>query len=281
MVAPLSFRAGTRGLLIAFDRLRSGPGFDADDEHILSSFAASAAIAIATAQSVEDDRRRNSVEASEQERRRWARELHDETLQELGALKLRLEGARQSERPEAIVAAVDQAIEQIQLSISGLQGLITELRPAALDELGTGPALDALIKRTAATSGLDIEARIDLAYDRGRSPARHVPELESAVYRIVQESLTNVIKHAEAEHVEIAVVEDGQVTVSVRDDGRGFDPSLRADGFGLLGMRERVSLVGGELRVDSEPGGGTTVTASLPAQHVDSDAEGPRRALPR
>lgn len=281
LVAPLSFRAGTRGLLIAFDRLRSGPGFDADDEHILSSFAASAAIAIATAQSVEDDRRRNSVEASEQERRRWARELHDETLQELGALKLRLEGARQSERPEAIVAAVDQAIEQIQLSISGLQGLITELRPAALDELGTGPALDALIKRTAATSGLDIEARIDLAYDRGRSPARHVPELESAVYRIVQESLTNVIKHAEAEHVEIAVVEDGQVTVSVRDDGRGFDPSLRADGFGLLGMRERVSLVGGELRVDSEPGGGTTVTASLPAQHVDSDAEGPRRALPR
>ena len=108
-----------------------------------------------------------------------------------------------------------------------------------------------------------------------------MPELESAVYRIVQESLTNVIKHAEAEHVEIAVVEDGQVTVSVRDDGRGFDPSLRADGFGLLGMRERVSLVGGELRVDSEPGGGTTVTASLPAQHVDSDAEGPRRALPR
>jgi len=273
LVAPLSFRAGTRGLLIAFDRLRSGPAFDADDEHILNSFAASAAIAIATAQSVEDERQRNSVKASEQERRRWARELHDETLQELGALKLGLEGARQSERPEAIAAAVDQAIDQIRLSISGLQGLITELRPAALDELGTGPALEALIKRTAATSGLDIDARLDLAYEQGRSPSRHVPELESAIYRIVQESLTNVIKHAEAEHVEIAVVEDGQVTITVHDDGGGFDPSRRGDGFGLLGMRERVSLVGGELRVETEPGGGTTVVAILPPQCLASDSD--------
>ena len=273
LVVPLSFRARTRGLLIAFDRLRSGPAFDTDDEHVLSSFAASAAIAIATAQSVEDQRQRNFVEASEQERRRWARELHDETLQELGALKLLLQGSRQSERPAAIVAAVDQAIDQIQLSIGGLQGLITELRPAALDELGTGPALEALIKRTAATSGLEIDARLDLAYEQGRSPDRPIPELESAIYRIVQESLTNVIKHAEAEHVEIAVVEDGQVTITVHDDGSGFDPSQRGDGFGLLGMRERVSLVGGELRVESEPGGGTTVTALLPAKRVASDAE--------
>jgi signal transduction histidine kinase len=271
LVAPLAFRAGTRGLLVAFDRLSGGPAFEADDEHILNSFAASAAIAIATAQSVEDERRRNSVEASEQERRRWARELHDETLQELGALKVLLQGARQSDPPEAMTAAMDQAVEQIQLSISGLQGLITELRPAALDELGTGPALDALIKRTAATSGLDIRARVDLDYEQGRTPYRHVPEVETAIYRIVQESLTNVIKHAAAEHVEIDLIEAaGRVAISVRDDGAGFDPTQRADGFGLLGMRERVSLVAGDLVVQSTPGGGTTVTASLPSTRRDA-----------
>ena len=98
LVAPLRFRQGTQGLLVAFDRLSGGPAFEPDDEYLLSAFAASAAIAIATARSVEDERLRNSVQASEQERRRWARELHDETLQELGALKVLLERARQSER---------------------------------------------------------------------------------------------------------------------------------------------------------------------------------------
>ena len=102
LVVPLAFRAETRGLLVALDRLNDGPAFEADDEHLLASFAASAAIAIATAQSVEHDRRRKTVEASEQERRRWARELHDETLQELGALKLLLQGARQAGGDEAL-----------------------------------------------------------------------------------------------------------------------------------------------------------------------------------
>jgi signal transduction histidine kinase len=270
LVVPLRFRQGTQGLLVAFDRLVSGPAFEPDDEHLMSSFAASAAIAIATAQSVEGERLRNSVEASERERRRWARELHDETLQELGALKVLLEGARRSDRPGALPDAIDRAVEQIQLSISGLQGLITELRPAALDELGTGPALDALIKRTAATSGLDIRAHVDLAYEQGRSPSRHSAEVESTTFRLVQESLTNVVKHAGAERVDIDVTEDaGRIAVSIRDDGRGFDPTRRGEGFGLLGMRERVSLVGGELSVESAVEAGTTVTASLPASRAE------------
>ena len=103
LVAPLRFRHGTQGLLVAFDRLTGGPAFEPDDEYLLSSFAASAAIAIATAKTVEDERLRNSVEASEQERRRWARELHDETLQELGALKVLLESARQSDRQPVVL----------------------------------------------------------------------------------------------------------------------------------------------------------------------------------
>ncbi|HEU0023490.1 MAG TPA: GAF domain-containing sensor histidine kinase [Thermoleophilaceae bacterium] len=270
LVAPLGFRARARGLLVAFDRVQAGPAFDADDEHILTSFAASAAIAIATAQSVESERLRETIEASEQERRRWARELHDETLQELGALKVVLQAARQTERPETLMDVVDGAVEQIDLSIRGLQGLITELRPAALDELGVGPALDALVKRTSATSGLDIQARNGLAYETGQHPSRLTPELESAVYRIVQESLTNVVKHAQAEHVEIALEEDAdRVTVTVNDDGRGFDPSGSGEGFGLLGMRERVSLAGGELVVDSSTDSGTAVRATLPAAHID------------
>jgi signal transduction histidine kinase len=237
---------------------------------MLGSFAASAAIAIATAQSVEEERRRDTLEASEQERRRWARELHDETLQELGALKVVLQAARQADRPDTLSQAVDSAVEQIDLSIRGLQSLITELRPAALDELGVGPALEALVKRTGATSGLDIQTAMHLAHERGEHPARLTPELESAVYRIVQEALTNVAKHAGAEHVQIDLREgEGHVTVTVRDDGCGFDPRRRGDGFGLVGIKERVSLVGGELEVESEAGSGTTIHASLPAQHVD------------
>ena len=107
---------------------------------------------------------------------------------------------------------------------------------------------------------------MDLSYEQGRSPSRHSAEVESAIFRLVQESLTNVVKHAEAEHAEIDVSEDdGRITVCVYDDGRGFDPARRSDGFGLLGMRERVSLLGGELRVESPIGAGTTVTASFPA----------------
>ena len=91
VVAPLGFRGRARGVLVALDRMREGPAFDTEDEHLLGSFAASAAIAIATAQSVEAERLRHSMRASEEERARWARELHDETLQELGALKVMLD----------------------------------------------------------------------------------------------------------------------------------------------------------------------------------------------
>jgi signal transduction histidine kinase len=269
LITPFAFRSQARGVMIAFDRLSDGPAFDADDEHLLGSFAASAAIAIATAQSVEDEARRRALEASEQERRRWARELHDETLQELGALKVLLESARQAGDPNAVTRAMDHAVDQIQLSISGLQGLITELRPAALDELGAGPALEALFKRVAATSGLEIEAGVDLAYESGREPTRPAPEFESAIYRLVQESLTNVVKHAEAERVDIRVTEsDGAVNVVVRDDGRGFDPAALTEGYGLLGMRERVALAGGRLDVASADGEGTTVNATFPVRRL-------------
>ena len=247
-----------------------GPAFDADDEHLLTSFAASAAIAIATAQSVEAQRLRHSIRASEQERRRWARELHDETLQELGALKMMFETTRAKGRPELVAESVDRSIDQLDLTIRGLQSLITELRPAALDELGLKPAVEALLERTAATSGLRVESSIDLAYAAGRAGTRLEPELATVVYRLVQEALTNAVKHAEAETLSVEISErDAEVAVSVRDDGTGFGRErLRDGGFGLIGMEERVQLVGGRLEIDSSPGGGTAVRAWLPARHA-------------
>jgi signal transduction histidine kinase len=270
IVVPLGFRGRARGVLVALDRAEESPVFGADDEHLLTSFGASAAIAIATAQSVEAERLRHSMRASEAERRRWARELHDETLQELGGLKVLLESARATNRPGVLEDAVGKAVEQLELSIGGLQALITELRPAALDELGAKPALEALFARTKATSGLEISARIDLASERGREPTRLSGETESTIYRVVQEALTNVVKHAEADRVWVEVSEGEQeVTVTVRDNGTGFDPDEAGGGFGLVGMRERAELAHGRFLINSSAEQGTTVGVVLPAERND------------
>jgi signal transduction histidine kinase len=271
IVVPLGFRGRARGVLVALDRAQGSPVFDFDDEHLLTSFGASAAIAIATAQSVETERLRHSMRASEAERQRWARELHDETLQELGGLKVLLESARVTNRPEVLESAVGKAVEQLELSIGGLQALITELRPAALDQLGVKPALEALISRTTATSGLEISSRIDLASNGGRAPRPLTAEMESTIYRLVQEALTNVVKHAEANRAWVEVSEDEQqVVVTVRDNGTGFDPDQPSGGFGLVGMRERADLANGRLLIDSRAGRGTTVRVVLPAQRADT-----------
>jgi len=278
LLVPLTFHSRTSGVLIALDRVARGPEFDAEDERLLSFFAASAATAVATAQTVEAERLQHSIEAAEKERRRWARELHDETLQGLGALQVLLSSARQ--RGDGLDKAVDEAIAQLGAEIEKLQALITELRPAALDEIGVGVAIESLAERAKTLHGLEIESELDLDYDAGRKATRLTPEIESAIYRLVQESLTNVGKHAGATKAVLRVVErDGRVTVEVTDDGRGFDPERADGGFGLIGMRERVGLLGGTLEVASEPGEGTAVRASLAAEHVaDGGQEGPSAA---
>jgi len=277
LVVPLGFRGRARGVLVALDRGHEAPMFDADDEHLLTAFGASAAIAIATAQSVESERLRDSIRASEAERKRWARELHDETLQELGALKLSLEAALARGDPGALRDATGAVVDQLQFSIESLQTLIAELRPATLDELGLRPAVEALVARTAATSGLAIDARLDLVDERARRAARLDPELESTVYRLVQEALTNAVKHAGAEHATVEISRSNDtLTVKVVDDGAGFEPGRPTSGFGLVGMHERVALVDGRLVVESRAGEGTTIEATLPARQARqraSDAE--------
>jgi signal transduction histidine kinase len=266
LVVPLIFRDRAYGVLVAIDQL-DGEEFTDSHERLLTAFAASAATAVATARSAEDEHRRQRVAATEAERGRWARELHDETLQALGNLRLTLSTARRSGTAEAMSEAIERSLAQLESDVVSLRALITELRPAALDQLGLEPALLALADRVRAT-GLDIDAHVELAYEHGGAETRLAPDVESGLYRIVQEALTNAVKHGGARRAVVeAIEEDEAVQVSVRDDGSGFDLDAATSGFGLLGMRERVELLQGRLTVESEPGAGTTVSVSVPAVH--------------
>ena len=141
------------------------------------------------------------------------------------------------------------------------------MRPASLDELGAGPALKTLIERVRRLSGLSVSADIELAYEGGRASERHVPEIEVAMYRLVQEGLNNAWKHGGGAEVDVSVVErDQTVVIRVHDNGLGFVPDAHHEGFGLIGVRERVALAGGTLSVQASPGAGTTLEASLPAR---------------
>ena len=262
IVTPMIFRDKPVGVLTVFDRLNGDRPFGEEDERLLQAFAASAATAVATAQNAGEEALRRGIEASESERTRWARELHDETLQQLAGLRVLLSGARRSGESERMSAAIEDALDQISVAIGDLRSLITELRPAALDELGAKPALESLVERVTRQSDVQIELEVELA-----DGARHEPDVEATIYRLVQEALTNVAKHARARSVTVKVVDsENEVQVCVCDDGAGFDTRAKSAGFGLLGMRERLALVHGSLDIDSEPGRGTEVRATIPVQ---------------
>ena len=273
LIVPLAFRGRAVGCLVALDRLGDDPEFAADDEALLQSFAASAATAVSTAQSVERDRLRHAMEASEEERKRWARELHDETLQGLGGLRVGLSAALREEDPEVLRRHVGSAVEQIAGEIQNLRSIITDLRPAALDQLGLRPALEALVHRVASVEGLEVDTYLDLPDSLGAT-------LDTAVYRLVQEALTNVAKHARATGVRVAVRQEGAtIAIEVADDGRGFDPTAASAGFGVHGMRERIALVGGTLDIVSGEGG-TLLRASVPLEPRSGRSPEPSSAGP-
>ncbi len=266
IVTPMLFRNRPVGFLIVIDRLGDQP-FDDEDERLLQAFAASAAVAVATAQSAGDEALRRSVAASEAERGRWARELHDETLQQLAGMRVLLAGARRGGDPARLAVANDDAIEMLDEGIADLRALITDLRPAALDEFGTQAALETLAARVERQSGLAIDIAVDLAFARGDAPTRHATEIESTIYRLAQEGLTNVVKHAQARRVQVRVSETTEaVELMIHDDGHGFEIDDRTPGFGLLGMRERVALVRGTLELTSRPGAGTTLRVRIPVR---------------
>jgi signal transduction histidine kinase len=204
-------------------------------------------------------RLRRATEAAEEDRRRWARELHDETLQGLGALRLVLAGGRRGSDPVRLRAAVDEAIGVLDQEIDGLRSLIRELRPASLDELGPRPAIEDLASRTEARQGVAVTTA--LALD---PHVRHPADVEVTLYRIIQEALSNAVKHAGAEHLHVAVSQGaGVLRARVEDDGHGFDPAAATNGFGLEAIRERVGLLDGTLDIVSSEAG-TSVIAALP-----------------
>jgi signal transduction histidine kinase len=263
LIVPLVFRDRPYGVLVAVDHLGSGD-FTVEHQQLLEAFAASAATAVATAQSAADERLKQRLATAEAERTRWARELHDDTLQALGNLRLMLAGAQRTGDHDAMSGAIGQALEQLEVDIATLRALITELRPAALDQLGLEPALVALVDRVR-TPDLQVDVNVDLALEGNRATSRLVSELETGVYRIVQEALSNAVKHGEASRAMVEVIEDDlSVRVTVRDNGEGFDQSVTTSGFGLLGMRERAELLAGEITIESAPGEGATITATFP-----------------
>ena len=259
LLVPLTYRDRPLGVLCVFDRMDEALRFGDREEGLMLAFAASAATAVATAKSVEADRLRHSLRAAEQERGRWARELHDETLQGLAALGVLLNSGLRT-GGEALESAARQATEHVSAEILKRRALITELRPAALDELGLVAAIEGLARRAQEVEGLEVELQLELADQDALDP-----DLTTAVYRLVQEALTNVGKHARASAVEVRVVQDpAAVHVRVADDGSGFDAGSPTQGFGIAGMRERTALLGGELSVRSAGRGGTVVEARFP-----------------
>ncbi|HNH86252.1 MAG TPA: histidine kinase, partial [Solirubrobacterales bacterium] len=198
-------------------------------------------------------------------RGRWARELHDETLQNLAGLRVLLSGTRRRTAMGPVSPILDQAIERIDETIVELRRLIADLRPAALDELGVEAALSSLVERLS-SNGVEIDLYVELRPE-DEMGGRYEPLLEDTVYRLVQESLNNAIRHGHAVRAIVEVIEEeGEIRIRVIDDGSGFEPNRAGGGgFGLLGMRERVNLTGGHFDVRSGEDG-TTITASLPAR---------------
>lgn len=262
LVVPLLFRGRAVGALVALDRDRGGSDFDEEDLQLLQAFASSAATAIGTAQTVRAARLQQQVEVADQERRRWAQELHDGALQGLAAIRISLAGALQAtgeDRAARLEQAAEATIAELESQITELSRLIDDLRPAPLERLGLGGAVESLALESAHRGGFEIEAEVDLAEPLGG-------DRERAVYRLVQEALTNVVKHAGARHVSLRVqAVNGNVEIAVEDDGRGFEAGEAAAGRGLTGMRERVTLLGGELSFGSAgEGSGGRVDATLP-----------------
>jgi len=273
LIEPLSMEGQGGGLIVA---LRSDGSFRGPDREALSAFASSVSQRLAAERSVEIERLRYGMEARERERTRWAREIHDESIQGIGALRLQLANARDLDDKQALSEAVATVLEGLGTEIDQLRHLITELRPAALDDLGLAAALEALARRAQALEGLEVKTEISLGAQsaNGELQTRRLdPELESTIYRIMQEALTNVSRHAQATKAVVSVTErDGVIRASVTDDGQGL-PDIgrlgpRGDGleggFGMSGMRERAELVGGELEFGPAPGRGTVVRLTVP-----------------
>jgi signal transduction histidine kinase len=261
LYVPLIVRGRAIGVIVAHDRAGDDPRFTQDDQRLTETFASRAAVAVDQSRRVARDALRRVVEAQELERRRLARELHDQTGQELISVLLGLKTVEDAADPQQRAEALKAVREQVVETLHDVRRLAIELRPKALDDFGLVPALERLAHTFVDQTRLklDIEAHLG----RERLPS----EVETALYRMVQEALTNIATHAQARSVSILLRRaNGAITAVIEDDGRGFDSSAVRDGTGLDGMRERLALIGGRLKIESRLGGGTTLVAVVPSR---------------
>ncbi|CAN5409080.1 hypothetical protein BH10ACI3_BH10ACI3_12210 [soil metagenome] len=207
------------------------------------------------------------VSVQEEERRRIARDLHDQLGQRLTALRLKLASLRDFAGDHEILAPKIKRLQEIgQLLDSEVSFLAWELRPSALDDLGLGAAVEAFVQEWSKHYDMPAE------FQSARIPKRRLnKETETHLYRITQEALNNIAKHAQAKEVSVVLEKrGGQIILIIEDNGKGFDPAdvsvpdKSGRGLGLIGMRERASLVGGEVEIESAPGSGTTIYVRVP-----------------
>ena len=255
LYVPLLSRDRTIGVVIAHDKVGRDQRFTSGDLRLAEQFAVRASIAVDLSRRVARDSLRRVVAGQEVERRRLARELHDATGQALTSILL---GLRALE--EASGTNVDGLRELVVGTLQDVRRLAVQLRPKALDDFGLVPALERLAQTFLETSGIQVHLEAQIGEERLPS------DVETTIYRIVQEALTNVIKHADAKNVSILLVRrDAAVTAVVEDDGRGFDTdSVGDDNLGLEGMRERVELHDGRMTVETSRDSGTTVRIEVP-----------------
>ena len=255
---PLLVQDRPIGVISAYDKLSAPDArFTEEDIRLAETFATRAAVAVELSERVERDALRRVVAAQELERQRLARELHDETGQALTSILLGLKQL-DGESPEAVADVRELVVATLQ----DVRRLAVELRPKVLDDFGLVPALERLTQGFAEHTGIsvDLEARA--------LTERPPVEVETAIYRIVQESLTNVVKHAQANSVSVVLTRgDGRIKAVIEDDGTGFEPeTIGESGIGLVGMRERIELLDGSLTVESSERSGTTVAVEVPVR---------------
>ncbi len=254
---PIVFKGDVIGAFYLTDKT-TGDTFTEDDEHTVGVLAAHAAVLMEHARMYEASRELSVLD----ERNRLARELHDAMTQTLFSLRLAVETAAAlvTADPAGATAELDAARGLVDATFAELRALVFELRPPALDADGLVTTVRKHLEVAGRAHGLRVEVT---AVGDERLP----PQTERELFRIVQEAVTNVLRHARASTLQVALAfEQGRVTVSVRDDGRGFDPaarSIRSRRLGLTSMRERARALGGSLSVESAPGEGTTVRVEV------------------
>ncbi len=221
--------------------------------------------------------------AQEQERKRIARELHDETSQVLTSLLISLKVLEEALASDEARLRVEETRSLVHQTLRAIRDLSIDLRPSALDDLGLLPALRWYIKE------YQQKCKIEVEFSAANFKERLPSELETALYRIVQEALTNTAKYAKARKVRVSVVEDDAgVSATINDNGQGFDAQTilklpwQERGLGLAGMHERAALLDGSLIITTEPGGGTTIEARLPlSRRAAHEADAKPTPLPR